>query len=85
MSIDPEYLRQYYASLSDEGILAINRADLVETAQKCYDYEVSQRELPSRRGFGKTAGSPATSKRPQAADEKVEIRGKAPDAIDKLT
>ena len=32
MQLDPEYLRQYYASLSDEALLAVdNRADLVET------------------------------------------------------
>src|SRR5579872_3563733 len=83
MPIDPEYLRQHYASLSDEGLRAINRADLVEIAQQCYDYELSQREQSSRLGFAKAGGPPAASKLPQTADEKVEIRGKAPEAIDK--
>ena len=50
MPVDPEYLRQHYASLSDEGLLAIDRADLVEAAQKCYDDELRRRELASPRG-----------------------------------
>jgi hypothetical protein len=45
MPVDPEYLRQYYASLSDEALVAVNRADLVEMAQKYYDNEIGQRRL----------------------------------------
>jgi hypothetical protein len=48
MQLDPEYLRQHYASLSDAGLLAIDRADLVETAQRIYDLEVSRRKLAPR-------------------------------------
>jgi hypothetical protein len=48
MPADPQYLRDHYASLSDEALLAIHRADLVETAQKCYDDEVRRRKLASR-------------------------------------
>jgi hypothetical protein len=43
MSIDPKYLREQYASLSDDALRAINRADLVETAQRCYDDELARR------------------------------------------
>jgi len=32
MQLDPEYLRQHYASLSDEALLAVDRAELVEMA-----------------------------------------------------
>ena len=48
MSADPNYLRQHYASLSDSALRAIDRADLVDAAQKCYDDEVKQRELDSK-------------------------------------
>src|ERR1700682_10071 len=43
MQMDPEYLREHYASLSDEALRAIDRASLVEVAQRCYDEEVRQR------------------------------------------
>jgi len=43
MPIDPKYLREQYASLSDDALMAIDRADLVETAQRCYDDEVARR------------------------------------------
>lgn len=47
MQVDPEYLRQHYASLSDEALLEIDRAELVEIAQGCLDYEIRQRGLDS--------------------------------------
>ena len=47
MPVDLEYLRQHYASLSDDALLEINRADLVEAAQKCYDHELAARRLRS--------------------------------------
>lgn len=43
MPIDPKYLREQYASLSDDALMAIDRADLVEAAQRCYDDEVARR------------------------------------------
>ena len=43
MQMDPEYLREHYASLSDEALRAIDRASLVEVAQRCYDDELRQR------------------------------------------
>lgn len=45
MQLDPEYLRQHYASLSDEALLAVDRADLVEMAQRIFDLEVGRRKL----------------------------------------
>jgi hypothetical protein len=43
MPIDAKYLREHYASLSDEALLNIDRADLVETAQNCYYDELARR------------------------------------------
>ncbi len=43
MQMDPEYLREHYASLSDEALRAIDRASLIEVAQRCYDEEIRQR------------------------------------------
>jgi hypothetical protein len=45
MQADPEDLRRYYSSLPDEALLAIDRNDLVEIAQKCYDAETDRRKL----------------------------------------
>ncbi|HXB74552.1 MAG TPA: hypothetical protein VNY05_40330 [Candidatus Acidoferrales bacterium] len=49
MQLDPEYLRQHYASLSDQALLAVDRADLVEMAQVIFDLEVGRRKpVPPR-------------------------------------
>lgn len=45
MEIDPETFRQQYDELSDEALLSINRNDLIELAQQCYDAEVAHRGL----------------------------------------
>jgi hypothetical protein len=45
---DPEDFRQHYASLSDEALLAVERAELTETAQRCYDAELSTRGIVSQ-------------------------------------
>jgi hypothetical protein len=36
---------KYYASLSDEGLLEINRDDLTEVARACYDQELASRGI----------------------------------------
>jgi len=56
MSADPQYLRQHYASLSNEALQAINRADLVPAAQTCYDDEVRKRKQ-ARPSIPELAGS----------------------------
>jgi len=48
MLIDPQYLRQHYASLSDDELVALNRDDLTEVAQKCYDWEIRRRDLSAK-------------------------------------
>jgi hypothetical protein len=44
MPVDLEYLRRHYASLSDEALQELDRKELVETAQKCYDEELARRK-----------------------------------------
>src|SRR5579862_6335498 len=43
MSADPKFLREHYASLSDEALASIDRAELVTGAQQYYDEEVRRR------------------------------------------
>ena len=43
MKIDTDYLRRHYAELSDEALYEIDRGELVEAAQKCYDEEIARR------------------------------------------
>jgi len=45
VQINLEDLRHHYASLSDEGLLEIDRDELTEIARRCYDEEVEQRQL----------------------------------------
>jgi hypothetical protein len=45
VEIDLESLRRHYSSLSDEALLELNRDDLIEVAQKCWDEEVERRGL----------------------------------------
>ena len=45
MQIDPEEFRRHYASLSDEALLDIDREELVDVAQQCYDEELAQRGI----------------------------------------
>ena len=45
MQIDLKSLRQHYGSLSDDELVAIDRDELIETAQKLYDEELERRGL----------------------------------------
>ena len=45
MRFDRRELGRYYASITDEELLALNRDDLTETAQVIYDLELARREL----------------------------------------
>ena len=71
MPTDPEYLRRHYASLSDEALLAIDRRELVEAAQKCFDDELAQRKLPLQRGG--EAETTTVEDKPAWADEASEV------------
>ena len=45
MSIDADHLRQRYAALSDEELIALDRNELTQTARQCYDEEMEQRGI----------------------------------------
>ena len=45
LQVDPEEIRQRFEQLSDEGLMSIDRLDLIELAQQYYDAEVSRRGL----------------------------------------
>jgi hypothetical protein len=45
VEINPEQLRQYYARLSDEALLELDRKDLTDIARQFYDVEVASRKL----------------------------------------
>jgi hypothetical protein len=57
MPIDVEHLRQHYASLSEEEFDELDRNDLTEVAQKCYDHELE------RRGFRRSREETADAAR----------------------
>jgi hypothetical protein len=75
MPADPKYLREHYASLSDDALLEIKRADLVETAQQCYDDEIGRRNLAPRRGARKAAAPPSIPVPRESFDESEEMDG----------
>ena len=45
MKLDIDGIRRQYAELSDEALLEIEPADLVEAARRCYEEEVARRQL----------------------------------------
>ncbi|HWR52904.1 MAG TPA: hypothetical protein VN428_17470 [Bryobacteraceae bacterium] len=45
MEITSDSLRRHYASLPDEALLEIDRTQLTEIAQACYDGELARRDL----------------------------------------
>jgi hypothetical protein len=59
LQIDLDAIRQHYASLSDEELLHMSRADLTEAAQRCYDEEFSRRGLNDRPRSGRTVRHPS--------------------------
>ncbi len=65
MRITPEELARRYHSMSDEELLALDRAELTDIARQCYDREVERRKLAFRPEEETTRG---------AAPENVEGR-----------
>lgn len=45
MQVDPNEFRRLYASLSDDALLEVERADLTDIARQYYDQELAQRGL----------------------------------------
>ncbi|MGA2877971.1 MAG: hypothetical protein ABSG13_03385 [Bryobacteraceae bacterium] len=83
MPVDLKYLREHYASLSDEALAAIDRTELVKEAQQCYDQEFGRRKVarPSIPVPANAADDgqenkeelPATGDEPDWLDEAAEI------------
>jgi hypothetical protein len=64
MQLDPKFLRQHYAAMSDEELQEVDRADLVEAARRIFDEEVASREPASPRAVRAATAPP---------DEEVEL------------
>jgi formiminotetrahydrofolate cyclodeaminase len=73
MRIDLEELRHKYSSFSDEALLAIDRAELVEAAQPCYDAELELRGLSPLPG--------AAEEEPSQEEQQPEWLGDAAEAL----
>jgi hypothetical protein len=73
MELDPEYLRQHYASLSDEALLAVDRTELVELANMIVDEEVSRRDLPHLRDTWRMHEPHRIPGQPEPADGEAEV------------
>src|SRR6266851_4819082 len=83
MQADPEDLRRYYSSLPDEALLDIDRNDLVEIAQKCYDAEANRRELvPLSSITGTDRSRPIPSRSDDLSSAEAEAGGNPPDVGD---
>jgi hypothetical protein len=48
MQIDLQELQQRYRDMSEDQLLAIDRDDLTEEAQRAYDYEIKRRKLDNK-------------------------------------
>jgi hypothetical protein len=75
MALDPAYLRQHYASLSDSALLALDRSELVELAQQIYDEEVQRRELGAGPKVRRATPAASAVRRPEQDEEGVEPVG----------
>src|SRR5258706_9832931 len=85
MQLDPEYLRQYYALLNDEALLAVDRAELVEMARMIFDEEVGRRELPQLRDSGRRDEPPSIRAQTHPPDREAEVDYEPTGAGDKPT
>ncbi|MGA2434182.1 MAG: hypothetical protein ABSG25_02740 [Bryobacteraceae bacterium] len=68
MPVDPKYLRQHYAELSDEALLEIDPSELVDVARQCFDDEIKERKLPSHQAVPRADERPATPRPPDPGD-----------------
>jgi len=77
MQPDLEFLRRHYASLSDEALLELDRAELVEAARPLYDHELLERKLVTRHS---TARAPVDDPEAYVPPEGEELPEWAEDA-----
>ena len=71
LQINPDDLRHYYASLSDEALVELDRTALTEMAQRCYDDELAQRKLSPQDAEG-SVGSHAADTLVDETDGEVD-------------
>lgn len=71
MKVTADDFRKRYAALSDEGLLEVDRRDLVDVARECYDQEVARRGLASRRRA--VIQAPADPEMSEPAGEPVSV------------
>ena len=71
MDVSLEDFRRHFGMLSDDALLATRREDLVDSAQECYDEELSRRGL--------TTGAPDSAE--IASDAEGEPSGEEPVSI----
>src|SRR5690349_22343976 len=83
MELDPEYLRQHYASLSDEALLAVDRTELVEMAKMIVDEEVRRRDLPHLRDTWRMHEPHRIPGQPEPTDGEAEVDDGPPGTGDK--
>jgi hypothetical protein len=79
LKLDSEFLRQHYASLSDETLGSVRRSDLVEAAQKYYDDECARRGLTSEQDVPDKALLNVTSATPNPLAAEIEFGDDAAD------
>jgi PhnB protein len=80
MKVSVHDIRQQYADLSDEGLLEMDRQDLVEVARMCYDEELARRGLKVRTpGRATPERAAAVARR---APEPSEPEPQAPEPLD---
>jgi hypothetical protein len=72
MPIDAESLRRHYASLSDQQLLDLDRGELTETAQQCYDRELQRRDLAHHDSGGTGDASVAMDHWEESRERSVE-------------
>jgi hypothetical protein len=67
MQPDLEFLRRHYAALSDDALLEIDRAELVEAARPLYNHELVGRKLASKHLLEdeRPEWTPGTASRPR--------------------
>jgi len=80
MQVDLQYIRRHYAALSDDALLALDRADLLEAAQQVYDEEIKKRGLAARRSFAKASQRQETVD--ELSDEEPEFEAGLPETGD---
>jgi len=76
LQIDLKYLRRHYASLSDEGLLAVDETELVDEARRIYDEELAGRGLSLQEADVSGDGAPGLAPRSiHRPDDHAELVG----------